>query len=235
MVAACAAKASEMTEPDDRIQRVKVGRGVPAPVQLEVKAAIKIHFKQHGRRKRRSLLREDPRFSPWIGYDVGKNGQTGKKALDRLVAEVDQEVAAARRRGPLSLIVSSVSSVAPEGEGPEDTLAQVMAGGAPALSFAELQDDLRSDRALIKQAMQDCADGELLIKLSRECRAIARDSAALLATFNAAMKSQKLQKRLLAAAFESHAGDGERAAALADAFDQIFIEFTGLSATGGVK
>lgn len=219
-----------MIDQDDDTPPAKPKRGIPAAALSKLKPAVKAHFAVHEGRNRR-LLREDPKFSPWIGYDVGKSGETGDKRLDRLFQEVEREAALAKRLRSHALPNPS----RPEAETSADPLGRVLAGGSPVVGFAELQASLRSRRQWIERAMNGCLEvGQLddALKLSREHRAIIRDSAALAASFNAAMKSAELQKRLLAAAFESHAGDDAKAQALAGAIDQIFDEFTGLSARG---
>lgn len=220
-----------MIDYNDKQASAKPERGIPAAVRQKLKEAIRAHLKEHGSRRNRHLLREHPELSSWIGADVGSNGETGDKRLDRLVKEVKAELARAKRGVPPVLKPSST----PDAQARTDPLAGVLAGGEPVLGYAELQARLRGRLVLIEEVMEGCVEaGQVndLLKLSREHRAIVSASATLAGKFNAAMKSAEVQKRLLAAAFESHAGDPKKAQAFAATIDQIFNDFTGLSARG---
>jgi len=219
-----------MIDQDDSTPPAKPRRGLPAAVLSELKPAVRAHYAVHEGRNRR-LLREDPKFSPWIGYDVGKNGETGDKRLDRLFKEVVREAALAKRLRPHALPPPS----RPEAETLSGTAERVLAGGSPVLGYAELQASLRGNRQWIEQALMDCVQAGRLddaLKCNRALLSIVTASTDLTEKFNAAMNSAELQQRVLAAAFESHAGDLEKAKGLADAIDQIFTECTGLSARG---
>jgi len=223
-----------MIDQDDDTPPAKPKRGIPAAVLSKLKPAVKAHFAVHGSRKDRHLLREDPKFSPWIGYDVGKNGETGDKRLDRLFEEAKRDTARAQRRPPGggALLLADQAKV------PLHPRDQVLAASAPVIGHAELQARLRRRLATIEDALDSCsAEGVLLerrdfIQLSQEYRAIVRDSANLARSYHADMRSAELQRRLLEAAFAALGGDQEKAEGLAAAFDQIFDECTGLSARG---
>lgn len=181
---------------------------IPYEVRLELKHEIAAHLRLHGS-AHYDRLREDPRFSPYIGAQLG---ETGDKRLDRLIAEVRRTVPSARRqRGP----AEPAQNAAAEGLGGQGALpssapviispSAMISGAAPVqVAIDQLQGLVQRRLPELERAIGACMNdlGELVdhkfyLKLVQEQRATVQAVATLTDRLQAQLGSARFISGLM--------------------------------------
>ena len=232
---------SEMTEQADNRPTTKPARGIPTRVQLKLKSAIRALLEEHGSRRFRHHLREDPEFSPWVGYDVGRGGETGDKRLDRLVAEVKKEIAAAKRRGRLGAAPATAVAVRPIGQREGSTTPAQVLGGSPSAALGHEEIERLASRCLpeLDAAMAACHDETGLVdidgyvKLARERRATLMTLADLSQRFQSQRNSNAFLTAIWDRIAQEFRDEPERGRTFFADMNTIAAALSGLPLTGG--
>lgn len=200
---------------------------MPAALRLELESAVAAHIKQHERGRHYGLLRDDPRFSPWIGPHLGHRGE---KYLDRVVARVleSQERVRRLKRRPAAPGTDSKPALGRE------------LGDAGAVRFSDLMGDLSEQRSALKAEQAACYDGDGDMKdldrwliIAAEVRAVDKATLEVSKQYQATLKPAEVRAAINQRIAQELAGDPERARRLADDLNAIIRQHTGLNGTSG--
>jgi hypothetical protein len=210
---------------------------MPGAVRLELDREIIRHRSQH-RSRYYDLLRNDPRFAPWIG---SHRGCAGEKRLDRYIADL-------RKNQPKKMSASAAARAAAAAAGAGESAdaveelrtprADVLAGGGAAVSYEELQVGLRKRLRLNELMTDQCinefgevTDKPLLVKLTAQYLVITAASPSLTKSLHHDLNSEPFVGRALARILQA-APDlpPEEIEALRAGLRRDFLEANGLGA-----
>ena len=210
---------------------------MPGAVRLELDREIIRHRSQH-RSRFYDMLRDDPRFAPWIG---SQRGCAGEKRLDRYIADLCRHqpkkmctCAAAGASTRRAVAGASLDAV----EEPWKPQLDVLAGGGAAVSYEELQAGLRK-RLELNELMTDACRNEfgevteksLLMKLTAQYLALTAASPSLTKSLHRDLNSEPFIGRALARILQA-APDlpPEEIETLRAGLSRDFLESNGLGA-----
>jgi hypothetical protein len=174
---------------------------IPAEVERKLRRAVDAHLSQH-RGSRYELLREHPDFRPYIGLALG---ETGRKRLTRLIAEV-RATAPSLRRGGRESEARSTATEPPRAHAAPRPVSPVIissadrvAGTGPVLfGYGQLQSIAERRLTELERAIDACINdvGEIVdlptyLKLCHEQRAAVDSVAKLSDRFQAQLKSAR--------------------------------------------
>jgi hypothetical protein len=228
-----------MTEPDTNEPLPAPGRGIPAFVRDKLKQAVREKLAEHGPRRCRPLLREDPEFSAWIGKTVGKNGETGDKRLDRLIAEVKAEQAIKGRKARAVARFDGVGFDR-QGSGSDVAEPELPGGQSTGVGQDEIQRLARQGLAELTRSMAACLgddgfiqDADDYVKLSRERRATLETIASLGQRFQNLQNNGAFVEALWTRISREFASEPIRRRAVAKDLNAIAVAHGGLPLTTG--
>ena len=210
---------------------------MPGAVRLELDREIIRHRSQHQSRFY-DVLRDDPRFAPWIGP---QRGCAGEKRLDRYIADLckhqPRKMSACAAAGG-SAPRAGVGAILDVVEEPSPPGLDVLAGGGAAVTYEELQAGLRK-RLKLNELMTDACRNEFgevtdkssLIKLTAQYLALTAASPSLTKSLHRDLSSAPFIGRALARILEA-APDlpAEEVEALRAGLSRDFLESNGLGA-----
>jgi hypothetical protein len=216
------------TSPKPRTPQVKI----PPDVERRLRQAISEHLLTY-RSKHYERLRELPEFRPYIGLHLG---ETGRKRLTRLIAEVRATAPSTRRTPPPGPAAGTAERHQAEPAAPPTcqpvviTASEALAAAVPVLvGYAQLQQmvqrrlpELEGAIAACKNELGEIIDPRSYIKLGQELRATVDAVAKLADRFQAQFGNSRFLiglKSLIAEEFahepERHAGFEARVGMLA--------------------
>lgn len=213
---------------------------MPSDARHALSEAIFEQVELYGKPQHR-MLREDDRFSPWIGMHTGGNGD---KKLDRFIAKLrkTQPKKMTRVRGARGAPADGTVREHSEGlrhdgrvgHGPFSV--EFTAAGAGVISSDELHQRLRRSLALLERAMEGCfnEDGELkdaalFATLDQRFLSTVDKCMRLTERLNDAIENPALHKLLLAAAVNAVAP--ERRGEVEDQMNALIRDYSGMTAT----
>jgi hypothetical protein len=210
---------------------------MPGAVRLKLDQAIAEHLRVH-RSRFYDLLRDDPRFAPWIGTHLGARGE---KRLDRAIAEVRrvQKQKMARKAAPVAGPADDADDFAPL-DPPRGPAQRLATAGAAALSYEEFQE--RSGKRLrqLGRLIDDIVDEDgkptdprLFAQLLKQEQALQAESVQLSKSYYADLNTKDVMQGVLARLAVELAANPERAPSLMHDINDVFRRANGLAAIKG--